>query len=356
MDKATAEQQSLFEAALGGSGCTFKISGKGNLNVIGGDRDAVTEAATEARHFVVHLPSADCNGSIVGYDAKGFDFTGFDRDGYDAKGFNGMGRNKDGLTVAAVRAAKKATPPVLTSAPEVLRETANAKITKEGRRLYFALPYGHRMASVVKENGGTWEAATKRWWIGAAGNLNLVEVFDQLVEQELIHAVQNAEHKAAQEQAAAEALAALVWIRIPFEATDVRKKAKAKGATWDPLTKRWSLAPEAAEAVKASLTKWQATQEAAKAAERAAAPINLYTFIYRGSHAWQTHVGWEAGQTTWSESEDAFVTLVTVKRTWRSGEEDDGGEDEAGYSYTATGRLATEEEVNALRAQYKEGR
>lgn len=167
MDKASAEQLELFEAALAGTGCTFKISGKGNLNVIGGDRRTVAAAATELGFFIVHVPAAGEAGSVVGYDARGLDAGGCGN-GFDAKGFNGLGLNADGLTPSAARAAKKAAPRVLASAPEVLREKAGVTITKEGRRLYFATPYGHPLATIVKDAGATWEAAAKRWWMAAA--------------------------------------------------------------------------------------------------------------------------------------------------------------------------------------------
>jgi 3D (Asp-Asp-Asp) domain-containing protein len=314
------------------------------LNVIGGDRRLVAEAATEIDFFVIHVPAAGSNGSVVGYDAKGLDAEGFDRDRYDAKGFNGLGLNKDGLTASAARAAKKAAPRVLASAPEVLRETSGVTITKEGRRLYFATPYGHRLATVVKDAGATWEAASKRWWIAAAGNMTLVEAFDALLEQERAQAVQVAERKAAQEDAAAKDLASRTWIAIPFEAAEVREFAKSNGAKWNPQTKSWGLAAEAVEAVKASLSEW-------KTAQLAAAPLDLYAFSYKRA---LTEFEWKEGETIWSHDHDAFVTLVTVKRRWRSGEEDDGSEDEAGFSYTATGRLATTEEITALRAQQKE--
>lgn len=354
MDKATAEQQNLFEAALVEAGCTFKISGKGNLNVIGGDRDAVADAATRIGAFVIHFESAESNGKIVGYDAKGFDFTGLDREGYDAKGFNYGGVNRDGQTAAAARAAKKATPPVLTSAPVLLRETAGATISKEGRRLYFAIPFGHQMAVAVKEAGGTWEAASKRWWIGAPGNMELVDVFDEMVEKDLVYAAQGAERKAAAESAAAAEQASLVWISIPFEAADVRKMAKLRfRGKYDPVSKRWGLLPDYALDVNTSLEKWRAAQDAEKAAQRTDAPIPLYMF--NPVRALVEQAAWTVGQTIWSETEEAFVTLVTVKRTRRSGVEDDGGEDEAGHSYTATGRVATPEEITAFKAQHREG-
>lgn len=340
MDKATADQQNLFEVALEGAGCTFKISGKGNLNVIGGADQAVSDAATKLGYFVVHLAEAGSNGTIVGYDAKGLDFKGFNLDGYDAKGFDGLGLNRDGLTASAARAAKKATPRVLTSAPEVLRETAGVTITKEDRRLYFATPYGHQLATILKDAGGTWEAASKRWWVAAAGNMNLVEVFDTLIEQEHASAVQDAERKAAAQAAAVKDLADRTWISIPFEATEVREFAKTNGAKWNPQTKCWGLAAASVEAVTANLNEW-------KTAQSAAAPISLYTFSQESS--W-----WKEGQTIWAADHEAFVILVTVKRRRRSGEEDDGGEDESGYSYTATARPATTEETTAFRAQQME--
>lgn len=351
MDKATAEQQGLFEAALKGANCTFKISGKGNLNVIGGDREAVAAAATDAGYFLVHLPTADSNGSVVGYDAKGRDFLGFDRDGFDSKGFDRNGLNRDGLTPSAARAAKKATPPVLSTAPELLRKEDGITITKEGRRFYFATPYGHQLASIVKDAGGSWESASKRWWIKAAGNEDLLTSFDQMLEQTRAHAAQDAERKAAQAEAAAKALIALTWISIPYEATDVRAKAKAQGAKWDPKTKRWGLLPESVASVNAALEEYRTAQEGAKAAERAAAPISLYKFVYQGA---LVETQWEAGQTIWAADHNAFVTLVTVKRTWVSGRIDNGGEDEPGYRYEARGRLATQDEIDALKAHRQE--
>lgn len=341
MEKATADQLEVFEAALEGAGCTFKISGKGNLNVIGGDRRAVAEAATELGFFVVHVQAAGGNGSVVGYDAKGYDAGGFNREGYDAKGFDALGLNRGGLTASAARAAKKAAAPALTSAPEVLRETAGVTITKEGRRLYFATPYGHPLADMVKAAGGTWEAASKRWWIGATGNLSLVEALDTLIEQEHARAAQDAARKAAGEEVAAQDLAGRTWVAIPFEAAEVRAFAKANGAKWNPQTKRWGLAAETVEAVTAKLAEW-------KTARRAAAPLDLYAF--NATRA-LTQLEWREGETIWSHDHDAYVTLVTVKRRWVSGEEDDGGEDEAGVRFTAIGRLATADEITALRAR-----
>ncbi|MCO4263733.1 hypothetical protein NG697_12505 [Pseudarthrobacter sp. MDT3-26] len=351
MKKATAEQQILFEAALKGVDCIFKVSSMGNLNIIGGDRATVTEAATENGFFVAHAPEGGFNGSVVGYDDRGFDHTGYDSDGYDARGFNGLGLNKDGLTRSAARAAKKAAPRVLASAVEILRETADIRITKEDRRLYFATSYGHQMAAIVKDAGGTWEPASKRWRIGAAGNMELVEVFDELTAQERVYASQDAEREIAAEAAKTAELASLVWVSIPFEATSVRKAAKRLQGKYDPLTKRWRLLPDFAVDVNSALGKWR-TAQAAKAGEKTAPPISLYTF--NPDDALVEQAAWTVGQTIWAESEDAFVTLVTVKRAWRSGEADDGGADEAGCSYTATGRLATHEEITALKAQRKE--
>lgn len=241
------------------------------------------------------------------------------------------------------------------TATEVLRDTSGVTITKEGRRLYFVIPFGHLMTRFVKDAGGTWESPTKRWWIDAAENMRLVKDFDELVAQERVYAAQDAEREVAAVAAKSAELASLVWISIPFEATSVRKTAKRLQGKYDRLTRRWGLLPDFAVDVNSALGKWRTAQDAVKAAERIAAPINLYTFA--PGRALVERAVWTVGRTLWAESEDAFVTLVTVKRTWRSGEEDDSGADEAGYGYTATGRLATPGEITALKAQHnKEGR
>lgn len=156
-----------------------------------------------------------------------------------------------------------------------------------------------------------------------------------------MRAVQAAERKAAQEAAVAQDLASRVWISIPFEAAEVREFAKANGAKWNPQTKCWGLATESVEAVKAKRDEWQTAQ-------RAGAPLNLYAFCYKGA---LVEFEWTAGDTIWSADHDAYVVLVTVKRQWRTGEEDDGAEDEPGIRFAATGRLATPEEIAAHQAQ-----
>jgi hypothetical protein len=52
------------------------------------------------------------------------------------------------------------------------------------------------------------------------------------------------------QQKVADRKAAGVWLTIPYELADVRAKAKASGALWQPGRKQWSVPAEAAERLK----------------------------------------------------------------------------------------------------------
>lgn len=55
------------------------------------------------------------------------------------------------------------------------------------------------------------------------------------------------------QQDVADRKAAGVWLTIPYELADVRAKAKAAGALWEPTRKQWSVPAEAAEGIKGLL-------------------------------------------------------------------------------------------------------
>ncbi len=117
----------------------------------------------------------------------------------------------------------------MSSTKELTPTTPTDRAWVTGRRIYVRSRYGSRLAEQVRDLGATWDRDERCLWVGTGKRDQVVALLAEQAERvEAVVARKAAAH----------------WVTIPFEAEDIRARAKKLGALWDRDRKQWGLPTE----------------------------------------------------------------------------------------------------------------
>lgn len=124
------------------------------------------------------------------------------------------------------------------------------------RRLYVRCGYQSQLNSELRELGAKWDGDVRALWVGSGKR-------DQVVA-----AVQRTLTRVAEVDAVK---AAGRWVAIPFDAADIRARAKEHGAIWDGDRKQWAMpSDDSYQEVSRLVGEYRTAQDAERAAAREA--------------------------------------------------------------------------------------
>lgn len=128
------------------------------------------------------------------------------------------------------------------------------KAWRSARRIYIRAGYKSQLNNELRDIGAKWDAGERALWVGS-GKLNQVTTA-VLAQGERIAAV--------------EAIKTLdLWVEIPYDAAEIRTRAKRLGARWDRERKLWAMpTAEALTEIRNAVATWNADRAAAREAAR----------------------------------------------------------------------------------------
>lgn len=131
------------------------------------------------------------------------------------------------------------------------------KAWRAGRRIYVRAGYQSHLNDQMRALGAKWDPEAKALWVGTGKAQQVVP----LVQAQVSRVAASADVKARGQ-----------WVHIPFDAEDVRTRARALGGVYDGDRKDWAMPTDQAFAeVSTAVTDWSAKRAAAKATAKAAA-------------------------------------------------------------------------------------
>jgi hypothetical protein len=145
--------------------------------------------------------------------------------------------------------------PALSS--QIHPDIPDEKAWQQGRRIYIRCGYKSILNSQLRDLGARWDGDENALWVGTGKR-------DQVIPLILAQAERAAATVAIKD--------AGLWVKIPFDASDVREQAKKLGARWDGDRKEWAMpSAETLATVQALLAAAKDKAAQQKAAANAAA-------------------------------------------------------------------------------------
>lgn len=151
------------------------------------------------------------------------------------------------------RARRAAAAPAVAERNAQIAELDSELVQRRGRRLYVRCGYESRLGVALRGIGASWDRDEKCLWIGTGKA-------DQLPP--LLAAHQE------RKRSVADTLAAELWVTIPYSCEQIRTRAKALGAVWEPERKQWAMPNRESHSEITTLLAAEAEREAAVAAAR----------------------------------------------------------------------------------------